>query len=163
MTYVTFALDDSQDFKTNLENHMFLIQKLVSITFGYKMSMTVERVSFVDYEKKTFYTSFPFNTQLQIHNTSTMQTFGFGRYNGAFFDVILRMNDGNPMNLKIFYGIGDETPQKQQDNMIFILGENRKCYKKGRVTLIDYNGDMISLTEAKKLEKNEKKKNVHET
>jgi hypothetical protein len=160
MSYVTFVLDNSQDFKTNLENHMFLIQKLVSITFGYKMSMTVERVSFVDYDKKAFYHSFPFNTQLHIHNTSTMQTFGFGRYNGAFFDVILRMNDGNPLNLKIFYGIDEK---QQQDNMIFILGQNRKCYKKGRLTLIDYNGDMISLTEAKKLEKSEKKKNVHET
>lgn len=162
MSYITFPLDPSLDFVTNLQKEMFLVQKFVSITLGYGLSLRVERLSFVDYTNKTFHTGFPFDKQLQINNTSTMETFGFGRYNGAFFDVILRKDDGNPLNLKIFYsvaGVGDNEETKQiaedtsNESMIYILGERRKCFKKGRGTLIEYNGKLITLTEAKKLEK----------
>jgi hypothetical protein len=179
---------------------MALVQKLINMTFNFK-NARVERLSFVDYVNQRFFPNFPLEKRLCVHNTSTMDKFGYGRYSGCFFDVILRLENGNPMNFRIFYGIDEEvTPASAQvpapcdtlppsgdtlrsdtspsdtlpsagdtlhsdtspsdtspSDTINILGADRKFVKKGRATYIEYEGKLISLTEAKKLERKEKK------
>ena len=68
----------------------------------------VERISFIDYVNNIVYPSFPIGKKLCFHNTATFETFGFGRYNGHFFDVIVRLEDSNAMNYRIFYDIDIE-------------------------------------------------------
>lgn len=183
MTYITFPYDSSDSFYVMLDKNMALVQKLFNVTFNHQVR--VEKISFIDYENKRVFPSFPFEKRLCIHNTSTLETFGHGRYAGYFFDVIVRLANGNPMNYRIFYSIeefneivneikepgvnisddtliGSEvvapTTLSNQDkndtiNTMFILGEERPFFKRGRATYIEYNGSYISLTEAKKIEK----------
>lgn len=140
-----------------LSSHTALIQKLLNTTLNYK-NIVIEKLSFIDYSNQTFYANFPFNKQLSIHNTSTLDKFGYGRYIGNFFDIIVRLESGNPMNLRIFYSIeknneDENTVQEKKQEVINILGKERRYFKKGRVTYIEYEGQFISLTEAKRLEK----------
>jgi len=187
MSYITFPRQE-WDFPTLLDSYMALVQKLINMTFNFK-NARVERLSFVDYVNRRFFPNFPLEKRLCVHNTSTMDKFGYGRYAGHFFDVILRLENGNPMNFRIFYGIDEETTAPAQEpvpgpspepsqvevpepskepspsdtlppsgdtlhsNTINILGADRKFIKKGRATYIEYEGKLISLTEAKKLER----------
>lgn len=157
MSFLTYPYNPSWDFVMMVDAHMALTQKLVNMTFNYR-NVRVEKLSFVDYDNKCFFSNFPFGKQLCIHNTSTVDKFGYGRYVGNFFDVIVRLEDGNPMNLRIFYGIEGESTEvsvekEKEGETMFILGKDRKCFKKGRATYIEYESKFISLTDAKKLEK----------
>ena len=175
MSYITFPRQE-WDFPTLLDSYMALVQKLINMTFNFK-NARVERLSFVDYVNRRFFPNFPLEKRLCIHNTSTMDKFGYGRYSGFFFDVILRLENGNPINFRIFYGVDEEvTPAQAQVpepslaesqnpapsgsvpdpspcDTIHILGADRKYVKKGRATYIEYEGKLISLTEAKKIER----------
>jgi hypothetical protein len=185
MSYITFPRQE-WDFPTLLDSYMALVQKLINMTFNFK-NARVERLSFVDYVNQRFFPNFPLEKRLCVHNTSTMDKFGYGRYSGFFFDVILRLENGNPMNFRIFYGIDEEAqesvpgpsqepslcdpsqsgqvpeplagdpspcdPLPPSGDTIYILGADRKYVKKGRATYIEYEGKLISLTEAKKLER----------
>lgn len=166
MSYVTLPYKEEWDFLTLLDANMALIQKLVNMTLCYK-NVKVVRLSYVDYDNKRFFPNFPLEKRLCIHNTSTIDKFGYGKYAGNFFDVILRLEDGNPINYRLFYGIeedinsthAEEVKSNQPDvgvsdgETMFILGENRKIMKKGRFTYVSYGDKYISLTEARKVEK----------
>lgn len=175
-----------------LNSHVSVIQRIFFGALGFKY-VKIERISFIDYKSKTFHPNFPFNKRLNIHNTSTLDKFGFGKYSGAFFDVIVRLEDNNPRNYRIFYEIDGvshiitqpqpqptqlspqpqlqpsiqlptiptttQQPSPTQPHQIHILGYDRICIKKGRATYIEYDGKHISLTEAKKLEKDLQKQN----
>lgn len=159
MSRIKFPSEPHLGFDIHLDAYMALVQKLVNMTLNYK-NVRVARLSFVDYENKDFYVDFPFNKELCIHNTSTVGKFGYGRYAGSFFDVILRLEDGNPMNLRIFYGIEEAVPPPQDEPKMYVLGEDRRFVKKGKATYIEYEGKYISLKDAKKLEKERKKSQV---
>lgn len=154
MSYITLPYKKEWDFVTLLDANMALIQKLLNMTLCYK-NVKVVKLSYVDYDNKCFYPNFPMETRLCIHNTSTIDRFGYGKYNGNFFDVILRLEDGNPINYRIFYGIDETTssPEPQPEPTLFVLGEERKVVKKGKYTYVLYEDKLISLTEARKLEK----------
>ena len=167
MSYITFpCIQEDESIHSIIYNYTALVQKLINMTLQYR-HVIVERLSFVDYTNMKISDSFHIGKQLCIHNTSTLETFGHGRYNGYFFDVIVRLPDNNPMNIRIFYGIVNphikiENPQIENneinvqtspDTHMMILGEYRKFFKRGRTTYIEYNDKMITLSEAKKLEK----------
>ena len=65
--------------------------------------ISIVKLSFLNYNEKYVYEEFPVNTKLYIHNTSLLSKFGFGRYVGAFFDVIIRVPSGNLVNMRMFY------------------------------------------------------------
>lgn len=98
---ITIAYTAEKDFDEQVLQITLLIQKVISVTMNMREAV-VERVSFVNYHAKTIHSGFPINQPLAIHNTSTLDNFGFGRYTGNFFDVLIRIY-GNPMNLRIFY------------------------------------------------------------
>lgn len=172
-------LHDTNKFIDIVNSHVSVIQRIFLGALGFKHPK-IERISFIDYKNKKFFPNFPFNKRLNIHNTSTLDKFGFGKYSGAFFDVIVRLEDNNPRNFRIFYeidGVPSATPtphpppppsppqppptpaketahnESQDDPSVFVLGYKRKFVKKGRATYIEYDGKQLSLTEAKKLEK----------
>lgn len=169
-SFITLPSQPEWNFATLLDANMALVQKLFNMTLNLN-NVKVERLSFIDYTNQCFYPNFPSQKRLSIHNTSTLEKFGFGRYAGHFFDVIARTSDGNPANYRIFYEI-DETqsvptptpaptpvqhvkmipsPPIHAQDTIYILGQDRQIIKKGRASYIEYEGKMISLTEAKKL------------
>lgn len=166
ISYVIFKRDPLyEDFLETLKEHMTITHKILHNTMGYD-NLTIERLSFVDYKNSTFYSNFPFNKQICINNTSTVDKFGFGRFQGHFFDVIVRGKDNNPKNIRIFYGIIEEASQaieskhKELPNKdtIFILGEERPIITIGRYKYVEVDNNIISVTAARKLEKT---KQVH--
>lgn len=151
---IRLPCDPEWNFITALDANMALVQKLVNMTFRFH-NAKVLKLSYVDYAAQKFHDGFPLGKELHIYNTSTIDKFGFGKFSGSFFDVLLRMEDGNPMNWRVFYGIEGESDEPPAPDVpkVFVLGENRPYVKKGRGTYIEYEGKQISLTEAKKIEK----------
>lgn len=107
MSYIIFPNDPNDTFDVLVSKNRALLQKLFNMTFNYQ-NVTVERISFIDYTNKKIIDSFPIGKRICINNTSTIEMFGLGKYDGYFFDVILRLPNGNPMNYRIFYDIYDE-------------------------------------------------------
>ena len=163
-------------FERTLDVHMALVQKLVNTTLGYS-NTRVERLSFVDYGARRFFGGFPFDTQIAIQNTATIDRIGFGKLHGYFFDCIVRFHNNNPGNLRMFYTIPGEAPttahvptkeaivvpnaKETQDNpsctgtngiatTMDVMGRELPCYKMGRVTYVELDGERMSLTAAKK-------------
>lgn len=109
MSYIIFPNDPKDSFDITLGKHIALIQKLINMTLNYK-GVEVRKISFIDYENKQIYPSFPCEKQLCIENTSTLDKFGFGSFAGRFFDVIVKLHSDNHMNIRIFYSIENDKP-----------------------------------------------------
>lgn len=168
--FVVFKLDDSMscDFKKTIETYMVQIYNIFHKCLGYKI-VGIEKISFVDYANKSFYMNFPFNKKLVIESTSQSLTqIGFGKYTGYFFEVVAKVEiSSKPLNFRIFFDILEDDGQsitssalpirkeseENNEHKIYILGEHRTYIRKGRSKYIDYNGKQISITEARKIEK----------
>ena len=147
---VVFNYNKSEDFKKSIENFKVITNSIFHRNFGYKI-VCIERLSFIDYKNESILPNFPVNQSLRIWNTDTLQRFGMGKFNGFFFDVIARVDLSNkPHNFRIFYDYEEEQQEPSNEEYIFLLGETRKIIKKGRFKYIDYNGKLISVTQAKK-------------
>lgn len=127
--------------------------------------INIVKLSFLNYNEKYVYEEFPVNTKLYIHNTSLLSKFGFGRYVGAFFDVIIRVPSGNLVNMRMFYApeaapeavpkAAPECPSTSKaapPPTMNILGQERIVIKRGRTTYVNIDGKEYTLTEARKLE-----------
>ena len=100
----------------------------------------------------------PKTKQFMIEDNSNPMTYGGGNIEELSNKTVSKMVEwikkwfGGPIGVKI-------VPKSQSGgNKIFILGRHRVVKQKGRGKYITYKGQLISLTEAKKLEKKFKKK-----
>ena len=178
---VIFPLSHDKGFEELCQEYTATMRGVLRNTFGFG-DVNIVKLSFINYGEKCVHESFPFNQYLVIHNTSLLDKFGFGRYAGAFFDVIITIPSGNLVNHRIFYGIDgapppppvptaaptaplpDPAPEPvpvssspaaaptEQAQTINILGQERPFVKRGRTTYVNIDGKEYTLTEARKLE-----------
>lgn len=168
---VIFPFSQDKVFEELCQEYTATMRGVLRNTFGFG-DVNIVKLSFMNYGEKCVHEGFPFNKYLVIHNTSLLDKFGFGRYAGAFFDVIITIPSGNLVNHRIFYGIdgatAPATPTPLPDPVrvssspaaapielaqtVNILGQDRPCVKRGRTTYVNIDGKEYTLTEARKLE-----------
>jgi hypothetical protein len=170
---VIFPFSNDKVFEELCQEYTATMRGVLRNTFGFG-DVNVVKLSFMNYCEKCVHDSFPFNKQLVIHNISLLDKFGFGRYVGAFFDVIISIPSGNLTNHRIFYGIDGEmtpaptaaptaapapvpSPATEQTQTVNILGQERPFVKRGRTTYVNIDGKEYTLTEARKLEASRKR------
>ena len=156
---VIFPFSQDQAFDTLCQEYTATMRGVLRNTFGFGGDVNVVKLSFMNYGKQCVHENFPFSKYLVIHNISLLDKFGFGRYVGAFFDVIITTPSGNLVNHRIFYGVEGETPAPQApvhappaEQTVNILGQDRPFVKRGRTTYVNIDGKEYTLTEARKLE-----------
>ena len=164
---VIFPFSQDKVFEELCQEYTATMRGLLRNTFGFG-DVNIVKLSFMNYGEKCVHEGFPFNKYLVIHNTSLLDKFGFGRYAGAFFDVIITIPSGNLVNHRIFYGIDGATPAPLPDPLpvssstelaqtVNILGQDRPFVKRGRTTYVNIDGKEYTLTEARKLETTKKR------
>lgn len=119
---ITFDVREEETFESMIERFNAIVQEYFMKVANHK-GFKIEKLSFVNYAEKTIYPTFPVNKKLSIYNFSSFDTFGFGKYEGSFFDFIVIYHNGKPMNHRVFYSMEDEindniasenTPQEDQ-------------------------------------------------
>ena len=173
---VIFPLSQDKVFEELCQEYTATMRGVLRNTFGFG-DVNIVKLSFMNYGEKCVHESFPFNKYLVIHNISLLDKFGFGRYAGAFFDVIITIPSGNLVNHRIFYGVDGATlpapsaptptplpepvpvppvsvpsPAPSAEQTVNILGQDRPFVKRGRTTYVNIDGKEYTLTEARKLE-----------
>ena len=173
-TIIIFPSSKDNVFDDMCQEYYATIRNMLRNIFGLN-DIHIMKLSFLNYQEKRVYPEFPVNKRLYVHNTSLLSKFGFGRYVGAFFDVIIRILPSmNLVNMRIFYGVDDgERPSPAlaaspaiaaspalaasqaiapEEKYVNILGQDRILIKRGRTSYVNIDGKEYTLTEARKLE-----------